>query len=261
MAQAHLYLVLSVAIVMVFLASHSDACFITNCPPAGKRSLMPALASSQFHKECTRCGPALSGRCFGPSICCSPMTGCNIGGAMAARCALEAYSPQLCSNSGQACGVNGKGICALNATCCTSGDSNVDGPLLTPCHCSGSMKYIHLQCLVKCIETRNSDHCEVCLGKFTQIETCTYRPSFGKFLHENPDIRTELIFALLVIILLFVSMVCQLFKGLNHGCFVVQLILQGGFIIFYTYYMLYFYFEWLEDNVRIQVINNIRTVS
>ncbi len=36
---------------MVFLASHSDACFITNCPPAGKRSLMPALASSQFHKE------------------------------------------------------------------------------------------------------------------------------------------------------------------------------------------------------------------
>lgn len=145
--------------------------------------------------------------------------------------------------------------------CCDLGDSNVDGPLLTPCHCSGSMKYIHLQCLVKCIETRNSDHCEVCLGKFTQIETCTYRPSFGKFLHENPDIRTELIFALLVIILLFVSMVCQLFKGLNHGCFVVQLILQGGFIIFYTYYMLYFYFEWLEDNVRIQVINNIRTVS
>lgn len=71
--------------------------------------------------QCTRCGPALSGRCFGPSICCSPMTGCNIGGAMAARCALEAYSPQLCSNSGQACGVNGKGICALNATCCTSG--------------------------------------------------------------------------------------------------------------------------------------------
>lgn len=126
MAQAHLYLVLSVAIVMVFLASHSDACFITNCPPAGKRSLMPALASSQFHKECTRCGPALSGRCFGPSICCSPMTGCNIGGAMAARCALEAYSPQLCSNSGQACGVNGKGICALNATCCTSDGCFVD---------------------------------------------------------------------------------------------------------------------------------------
>lgn len=63
--------------------------------------------------------------------------------------------------------------------CCDLGDSNVDGPLLTPCHCSGSMKYIHLQCLVKCIETRNSDHCEVCLGKFTQIETCTYRPSFA----------------------------------------------------------------------------------
>lgn len=140
MAQAHLYLVLSVAIVMVFLASHSDACFITNCPPAGKRSVMPALLSSRLHREvsfallfpliltilpfmqCTRCGPALSGRCFGPNICCSPMSGCSVGGAMAARCALEAYSPQLCSNPGQTCAANGKGVCALNSTCCTSGN-------------------------------------------------------------------------------------------------------------------------------------------
>lgn len=71
--------------------------------------------------KCTRCGPSLSGRCYGPNICCSPLTGCNVGGFTAARCSLEAYHPILCTNPGAVCGPNGKGVCALNATCCTNG--------------------------------------------------------------------------------------------------------------------------------------------
>lgn len=119
------------------LVYEANGCFITNCPPGGKRS-MSMFPAAQFRKEvreiqdvdcnrkllqCTRCGPALSGRCFGPNICCSPLTGCSIGGPAASRCALEAYNPHLCTNPGPTCGPDSKGVCALNSTCCTSGES------------------------------------------------------------------------------------------------------------------------------------------
>lgn len=139
--------------------------------------------------------------------------------------------------------------------CCEVGENKTDGPLLTPCHCSGSMKHIHLECLTKSIESRNSAHCEVCLTKFTQIEIRTHRPSFGKFLRENPDICTELIFAILVSIFLQASLFCQIFIGPREGSFWVQFVLQVVFLIFYIYYMLYFYSEWLEENMRVQVVN------
>ncbi|XP_027198804.2 neurophysin 1-like [Dermatophagoides pteronyssinus] len=120
-------IILAFCLAWIFLFNDVRGCFITNCPPAGKRSIMSSsLGSNHLIRECTRCGPSLSGRCYGPNICCSPLTGCNIGGFTAARCSLEAYHPTLCTNPGAVCGPNRKGICALNATCCTNDGCFVD---------------------------------------------------------------------------------------------------------------------------------------
>ncbi|KPL97556.1 vasopressin-like protein [Sarcoptes scabiei] len=116
----YLFRSISILVMIVLIVENVRGCFITNCPPAGKRSMLAAIGSStQTRRECIRCGPGLSGRCYGPSICCSPLFGCNVGGFASSRCALEAFNPMLCSNPGSACGPNGKGICAINSTCCT----------------------------------------------------------------------------------------------------------------------------------------------
>lgn len=52
MAQIQLYFTSLIAIVLVSFLYETSGCFITNCPPGGKRSLMSHLPSNRFvHKE------------------------------------------------------------------------------------------------------------------------------------------------------------------------------------------------------------------
>ena len=69
--------------------------------------------------------------------------------------------------------LNGKAYCRL----CYQSDSTITDPLISPCNCSGSMKYIHLSCLKNSIKLKyhkKSDSyydmylfqnysCEICL--------------------------------------------------------------------------------------------------
>ncbi|CAK86321.1 unnamed protein product (macronuclear) [Paramecium tetraurelia] len=61
--------------------------------------------------------------------------------------------------------------------CCSSQNSS-NNPLLNPCMCSGSIKYVHLECLkiwlrMK-LESRQSDNCLVYLWKNLECELCKY---------------------------------------------------------------------------------------
>jgi len=114
-------MILSVLVVIIVVTS---ACFITNCPPGGKRS----LRGDSPKKQCTRCGG--TGRCFGPNICCGASIGCQMNNKLTAVCSTEDYSPHLCTNEGKQC-ANGKGICALDSTCCTSEGCFVDNKCQT----------------------------------------------------------------------------------------------------------------------------------
>ncbi len=49
--------------------------------------------------------------------------GCHFKNRFTAICSTEDYSPHPCKNDGKSC-ANGKGICALDSTCCTSGENN-----------------------------------------------------------------------------------------------------------------------------------------
>ncbi|CAF3709754.1 unnamed protein product [Rotaria socialis] len=83
-----IFIVLSVAIIQL-----SCACYITNCPIGGKRSLL--LGNNLISHQCPRCG--LNGQCFGSSICCT----------------------------GLACPVS-NGRCAANGVCCSADSCQMD---------------------------------------------------------------------------------------------------------------------------------------
>ncbi|CAG2119414.1 unnamed protein product, partial [Medioppia subpectinata] len=93
-------MILSILVVIIVITS---ACFITNCPPGGKRS----LSHETPKKQCTRCGPSGSGRCFGANICCGGSIGCHLNNKFTAVCSTEDYSPHPCYNEGRQC-ANGK---------------------------------------------------------------------------------------------------------------------------------------------------------
>ena len=65
-----------------------------------------------------------------------------------------------------------KNICRL----CYQEESTIQDPLLSPCKCSGSMKYIHYSCLKKSIQQkiqiRNEDNCDLYFFKSYCCEIC-----------------------------------------------------------------------------------------
>ena len=68
--------------------------------------------------------------------------------------------------------IKSKIICRL----CYLNESTIDDPLISPCNCSGTMKYIHLSCLKKSIKLKYSkksnDHLEMFLFQNYNCEIC-----------------------------------------------------------------------------------------
>ncbi|XP_062854343.1 isotocin-neurophysin IT 2-like [Trichomycterus rosablanca] len=106
--------------VSLCLLSVCSACYISNCPIGGKRSLMDAPL-----RKCMACGPGDRGRCFGSSICCAPGVGCFMGSSEAASCMEENYIPTPCDNGGRSCGTEG-GRCGAPGVCCSSEGCSTD---------------------------------------------------------------------------------------------------------------------------------------
>ena len=93
-----------------------------------------------------------------------------------------------------------------NKTCriCYCEEDTIENPLIQPCNCSGSMKYIHLNCLKRwlknssynlvqgnenfCVYNFKQPHCELCKTKFSD-----YIRHKGK-LYELLDLHTDINF-------------------------------------------------------------------
>ncbi|XP_042865376.1 oxytocin-neurophysin 1-like isoform X2 [Penaeus japonicus] len=109
---------ISAVVAMAVLVGSGTACFITNCPPGGKRSSPSAQLGSV--RTCAQCGPGLQGRCVGPDICCGPEIGCYLGTREAILCRSENLVPVTCSNDDlKTCGRQREGRCASSGVCCT----------------------------------------------------------------------------------------------------------------------------------------------
>ncbi|KAM6965036.1 vasopressin-neurophysin 2-copeptin [Aplochiton taeniatus] len=110
----------AVSVCLLFLFSVCSACYISNCPIGGKRSIMDAP-----QRKCMSCGPGASGRCFGPSICCGDELGCLMGSPETAYCVEENYLLTPCQTGGKPCGSEG-GRCAASGLCCDSDGCTMD---------------------------------------------------------------------------------------------------------------------------------------
>ncbi|KAJ8395591.1 hypothetical protein AAFF_G00030720 [Aldrovandia affinis] len=109
-----------VSVCVLCLLSLCTACYISNCPIGGKRSL-----EDYPSRKCMACGPGDKGRCFGPGICCGDGLGCYVGSPETARCMEEIYLPSPCEAGGKACGSE-DGHCAAPGVCCDSEGCRVD---------------------------------------------------------------------------------------------------------------------------------------
>ncbi|XP_031569929.1 E3 ubiquitin-protein ligase MARCH8-like [Actinia tenebrosa] len=45
-------------------------------------------------------------------------------------------------------------------------EAEVDQPLISPCHCAGSLRYVHQSCLQKWIKSSDTKKCELCYYEF-----------------------------------------------------------------------------------------------
>ncbi|XP_032882665.1 mesotocin-neurophysin MT-like [Amblyraja radiata] len=105
---------------LLFLVSIASACYISNCPQGGKRSIM-----DMDIRQCMSCGPSNRGQCFGEKICCGEEIGCFFGTSETLRCQKESYLLSPCEPAGRLCGTNG-GKCAAAGTCCTAESCTLD---------------------------------------------------------------------------------------------------------------------------------------
>ncbi|XP_077558007.1 oxytocin-neurophysin 1-like isoform X1 [Haemaphysalis longicornis] len=92
-------------------AGVTKACYITNCPPGGKRSVEPSAA-----RMCPRCGPSGRGVCYSADVCCTS-TSCVINDPLhVLPCRAENLRSHLCLVPGKQCGNYGR--CAKSGFCC-----------------------------------------------------------------------------------------------------------------------------------------------
>ncbi|KAF7494694.1 hypothetical protein SSS_06208 [Sarcoptes scabiei] len=140
---------------------------------------------------------------------------------------------------------------------------SIQRPLISPCQCSGSIKWIHLDCLIKSIEFKNRTFCEICLSKIKGIQISFVRRTFLDFLRLNPDIRNEFLIAVLIIFLLQISLISQHFQRYDEQGFStffwLHVLIQISFITLYSIYTYVIYQQWIPRNLRIQINRNDTT--
>ncbi|GAV08109.1 hypothetical protein RvY_17850 [Ramazzottius varieornatus] len=75
------------------------------------------------------------------------------------------YAPSLLQRSGSVssttCESNNAEICRI----CHS-EADCDAVLISPCHCSGSLRYVHQKCLQRWIKSSQAKTCELCKYEF-----------------------------------------------------------------------------------------------
>ncbi|KAK4008211.1 terepressin/terephysin [Daphnia magna] len=130
------------SILEMTMPSAAKPCFITNCPPGGKRSGHVSEDPSSFQgvaeerpllsHQCASCGPGGKGTCFGASLCCGSEFGCFFKTNETNICLLtNLKSSRSCDErfwqiyfKSAPCSLNGDkldGICVADRLCCSLG--------------------------------------------------------------------------------------------------------------------------------------------
>lgn len=120
---------------------------------------------------------------------------------------------------------------------CFGSESQTPNELIKPCRCSGSMAFIHLQCLkswVDCKEQVNPQ-CEICKTPFKIQSTSKYVWSMQHFVHSSACLILPLTVPIsAVLIVAIVSCSKDLSDGSNLGALVGCLLGLGILLLLAT---------------------------
>lgn len=155
---------------------------------------------------------------------------------------------------------------------CTESPNSGLVKLISPCHCAGSLKYVHHSCLQQWLDATNSQRCELCKHSFSM--SIKYKPIYRwGSLNASPSERRRLICNS---VFNLVSMVCifwSIYVLIERASFdarngqidwsfyvkisVVTIGLIIGVIFLFVQLKLYFsiFMKWRQSN-RIIVIRN-----
>ena len=138
-------------------------------------------------------------------------------------------------------------------------DSN---PLLSPCDCSGTMAYIHFQCLSKSIESNGEEICGICGQKWSGIQVMKKPKNFIEFLEENRILLFTMcpVIAILSGIAFLIAFIYSSIFHLKEE-FLINYLIYFVFIssvnlIIYLMFIYFEYKEWRELNQKIIVVKN-----
>lgn len=92
--------------------------------------------------------------------------------------------------------------------------------LISPCHCKGSMAYVHLSCLERWLNQSSRSYCELCKYQYNAVETQRYGLCESLLLWvRHPRNRTHVQSDLLIALLLTIvtaGLVCVCMLGMRY---------------------------------------------
>ena len=94
--------------------------------------------------------------------------------------------------------------------CFETTDQNL---MVSPCHCRGSMAYIHFQCLKSCIETSGEEKCGICGQNWLGIEIVKKMKSFTDFFDKNSGIEISFIYLILFSMCFTILLMISIIQG------------------------------------------------
>jgi E3 ubiquitin-protein ligase MARCH1/8 len=100
-------------------------------------------------------------------------------------------------------------------------EADIDNPLLSPCYCSGSLKYVHQSCLRQWLAASDTRSCELC--KFSFILQTKIKPlSEWRTLEMSSVERRRLLCAILFHFVAAVCVIWSLFVLIDRAAEEVQ---------------------------------------
>ncbi|KAG9510752.1 E3 ubiquitin-protein ligase MARCH8 [Fragariocoptes setiger] len=145
--------------------------------------------------------------------------------------------------------------------------------LISPCHCSGSLKWVHHHCLQQWLSATNSQRCELCKYQFSM--TVKYKPIYKwRALNASPSDRRRLIcnsvLNLILMICVFWSTYVLIERASSDARYgqidwsfwtkmcVITIGFIGGVIFLFVQLRLYLsiFIRWRQSN-RIIIIRNV----
>ena len=105
---------------------------------------------------------------------------------------------------------------------CYTGNEEADSPLITPCRCAGSLKYVHQDCLEQWIKVSKRKSCELCKYGFimeTKMSPFSERiTNFFNFYREIYEEGASILKILLIVdgvlvLIMYASFICAWYAG------------------------------------------------